>query len=96
MTYDKQEILDVLENLVYTAKGNVYRDGDFRIYKLKSTLVIELPNETREAISGIILEDINLSDNELKGYASWYSDLVKEVRHIYNKYKFISPSNYFM
>lgn len=95
MTYDKQEILDVLENLVYTAKGNVYRDGDFRIYKLKSTLVIELPNETREAISSI-LEDIDLSDKELKGYASWYSDLIKEVRRIYNKYKSISPSKYFV
>ena len=96
MTYDKQEILDILENLVYTTKGNVYRDGNFRIYKFKSTLVIELLNETKAYISDI-LDDIDLSDEELKkNYALWYSDLVKEVRSIYNKYNPINPSTYFM
>jgi hypothetical protein len=98
VAYDKQDVLDVIENLVYTASGNIYRAGAYCIYKHKSTqgLVIEMPNETKESIKDILLEDIDLSDEELKNYASWYSDCIKEIRHIYNTHKSISPSSYFV
>ena len=95
MTYNKQDVLDVIENLVYTTKRNIYKDGTFSIYKLKSTLVIEMPGGIRHPIKSIIFDDIDLSDEELKNYAPWYSDCVKEIRHIYTRYKSISPSSYF-
>jgi len=94
--YNKQDVMDVIENLVYTTKGNIYKDGIFRIYKLKSTLTIEIPGGIRHPIKSIIFDDIDLSDEELKNYAPWYSDCVKEIRHIYSTHKSISPSKYFV
>lgn len=96
MTYNKQDVLDVIENLVYTTKRNIYKDGTFSIYNLKSTLVIELPGGIMHPIKSIIFDDIDLSDEELKNYAPWYSDCVKEIRHIYSTHKSISPSKYFV
>jgi hypothetical protein len=96
VTYNKQDVLDVIEDLVCTTKGNIYKDGTFCIYKLNSTLTIEMPGGIRHPIKSIIFDDIDLSDEELKYYAPWYSDCVKEIKHVYNKYKYISPSKYFV
>ena len=96
MTYNKQDVLDTIEDIVCTTKGNIYKDDTFRIYKLNSTLTIEMPGGIRHPIKSIIFDDIDLSDEELKYYAPWYSDCVKEIRHIYSTHKSISPSKYFV